>query len=98
MKRDEVLDIVGKHPEYLPDILSMLGTMLEEYREQCEVRNNTLLREAIGDAVHLLSMDRKPNNMGQYCQRIKDAIYPKGLTDFHHSGEVRFYNRYLREE
>jgi hypothetical protein len=98
MKKEELLKLLDENIQYLPDILTHTSIMLSKYKEYCKGRNDTLLREALGDAVHLLGMDKKlPKlDMKRHCARIIEAIYPRGITKFHHQGEVEFWNKYIK--
>jgi hypothetical protein len=99
MKKEEFLKIISEHPQYLPDILAHIHTLLKEYKNICRKENDLLLREALGDAVHLLGMKRKPDHefMKKMCIRIKNAIFKDGVNSYHHEGERTFYNKYLKE-
>lgn len=92
--------IIENNPHLIPKILQMCSDNLIAYKKDCEKRNNFLLREALGDAVHLLGMERKParKDFVQYCIRIKKAIFSEGITSHHHQGERNFYNRFLKED
>jgi len=94
---DKVLKFINENPKHHPILLKTISEQQSEYRAWCEKQNNTLLREAIGDAVHLLGMTKKPPVMEikNYCTRIVKAIFPKGITDYHHEGERNFYNKYI---
>jgi hypothetical protein len=90
-------NMIEKYPKLLTYVLQITSINLDRYRENCKKQNNGLLREALGDAVHLLSMNRKPSMKemaNTYCQRIKKAIYPDGVNpNFHHQGERNFYEK-----
>lgn len=100
MEKEEFLKVLSDHPEFLPETLLHLYGMLTRYKEYCEKQNNILLREALGDAVHLLGMKRKPDKdmVKKLSTRIKEAIYPNGIQPFHHQGEINFYEKYLKEK
>jgi len=87
-------------PEYIPTILGIIGENLNEYRAFCENRNNHELREALGDAVHILGMKKKPSEkeMPRWLIRIKDAIFKNGINHGHHEGEKEFYKKYFKED
>ena len=80
-----------------PYILSIIAQDYKNFQDVSEKKNNTLLREALGDACIILSMKRKPNEkeLPKYLERIKQAIFPKGITEFHHDGEKNFYNKFF---
>jgi hypothetical protein len=96
MEKEEFLKVLSEHPQFLPDILQYLHTMITDYMKYCERQNNIMLREALGDAVHLLGMKKKPKDMKRACTRIENAIFRDGLCTYHHEGERQFYNRYLK--
>jgi hypothetical protein len=35
--------------------------------------------------------------MHNYLYRIKQAIFSEGITNFHHSGEKAFYEKYIKD-
>jgi hypothetical protein len=94
---EQIKEWITRHPDSLPDLLTHIGNTLSAYRESCEKRNNHLLREALGDAVLLLGLNRRPRKdiMTKLCTHIREAIFKDGLTDYHHAGEQRFYEKYL---
>jgi len=97
-KLKEIKKFIEENPDYHAVLLGIIADKYNQYLEWCEKQNNTLLREALGDAVHLLGMKRRPNNrdMKEYCVRIEKAIFPQGINNnFHHEGEKRFYKRFL---
>jgi len=99
LNKEEFLKIISEHPQYLPDMLAHIHTILIEYKNICRKENDLLLREALGDAVHLLGMKKKPDHefMKKMCKRIKEAIFKDGITLHHHQGEKNFYEKYLAE-
>ena len=97
-EQEEVLKSIKEHPEMLGDILSLLSSLLEGYKIHCERQNNWLLREALGDAVHLLALDRKPKDTKRYMIRIEKAIFANGINEHHHEGEKMFYRKYLEKK
>lgn len=94
----KVLKVVKEKPEYYPYILTLISNDMEKYKTDCKKRNDWVLREALGDAVHLLGMKKKPpfEEMKKLCIRIKNAIFPNGITSYHHQGEKNFYEKYLK--
>lgn len=96
----KIYDLIDSNVQYLPDILSHVSKRLREYAQHCEKHNDSLLRNALGDAVTMLSRKRKPTDklIRQFSVLIKKAIYKDGLTDYHHQGEKDFYNRFIKEE
>ena len=90
---------IEAHPEIMPDVLTLAVESLEAYRERVKKESDGLLTEALGDAVHLLAMKRRPNDvdMGPYVQRIVKARFSEGLPENYHEGEKMFYDRYVKE-
>jgi hypothetical protein len=91
-------EFIIENPHLLPEFLTIIGQELELFKEKCRKENDHLMREALGDACHLLGMKRKLplNEMKMYCIRIRKAIFPDGIKQFHHQGEENFYNKYLK--
>lgn len=103
MMNEELKRIINKikqFPDLYPQILTFIANDMKSFQEDAKRKNDWKLREALGDAVHLLGMKRKPphEDFVNYCIRIKRAIFPKGITEYHHQGEVNFYNKYLKEK
>ncbi|OPZ41332.1 MAG: hypothetical protein BWY95_02661 [Bacteroidetes bacterium ADurb.BinA104] len=88
------------HPLSWLLILKGIAEGMQAYQEACKRRQDWKLREALGDAVHLLGMNRKPpkETVTQLSVRIKDAVYPQGIdTPNLHEGERRFWRKYFEE-
>lgn len=93
----EVMDF----PLAWPDILIGIASGMKQYRDACRKQNDWRIREALGDAVHLLGMDKRPpkNVMKLHAGRIKNVVYPQGIdTPNLHEGERRFWRKYFGEE
>lgn len=93
-------NFISEYPEHIPEILNAVNQSLKDYKKHCERQNNWKLREALGDAVHLLGMKKKPSEkeMPKFLQRIKSAIFEHGIGSNHHDGEKNFYKRYLEKK
>ena len=90
--------LIEKRPDLIPYVLECVSNHLRDFEERAKKQNNALLREALGDAVHILGLKRKPKDMHLLCTRIKRAIFPTGITMYHHQGEKNFYERYFKDE
>jgi len=98
-KLKEIKQFIIENPDYHATLLGIIADQYNQYLEWCVKQNNHLLREALGDALHLLGMKRKPSDkdMKQYCVRIERAVFPNGIIrNYHHEGERRFYERFLK--
>jgi len=93
----KVKSIIEQDPSIIPFVLKTCADYMKAFEQKAKKQNDSLLREALGDACHLLGMKRRPNDMKKHCIRIEKAIFKKGLTDYHHQGEINFYNRYLND-
>jgi len=85
-----------QHPDLLPYILTIASGAAIDFETKCKTENDNTLRNALGDAVHLLAMDKKPSlkyMSKNYCQRIKKALYPNGISNYHHQGEKMFFKK-----
>jgi len=93
----KINELITHDPALIAPIMHLCGEHLDKFREQAKKQNDALLREALGDACHLLAQKRKPpkKTFFKHCIRIIKAIYPDGLTSYHHQGEKDFYNIYL---
>jgi len=94
----KIQEILNKENNFklLPHVLTLVSGRMSDFSFKCKQENNSLLREALGDAVHLLGMQRKPSikeMASSYCIRIKKALFPNGISDHHHQGEKNFYNK-----
>lgn len=87
--------LIDQHPDYLPQILAQVGKRLNNYYTHCKRQNDHDLREALGDACHILGMKKRPADMKNACMRIERTIFPYGIERYHHEGEKQFYRRYL---
>jgi len=87
--------MIARNPLLVPHILSLCSAYLTDFQTSAKRKQDHLLREALGDAVHLLSKNKKPQKMHVHCTRIKKAIFPNGVNNTHHQGEKDFFNRYL---
>jgi len=97
-----VLLMIDKYVRFYPQILLRISENLIEYRKKCKRENDSDLRECLGDALTLLSMDRKPSKKflkEKYLLRIKNILFNKGLTEEgrFHQGEKDFYNKFLKD-
>ncbi len=99
-KIDKIKNMMETDPLLIPTILDLCGQYFDQYRDKCRKQNDFLMREALGDAVHLLGMKRRPKEsfVRNMCSRIEEAIFPKGIVSHHHEGEKRFYKRYIEVE
>jgi len=92
---NKTIKFIKNNPKCNKIFLQAIQDSLKEYFIQCEKYNNHELREALGDACHILGKKKKPNikDMATFhCIRIKKAIFPNGITNYHHEGERNFYN------
>jgi len=89
----KIEEMIGQDPALIPEVLKLCADHMDAFKEQAKRQNDALLREALGDACHLLGMKRKPGGkqFARHCVRIIKAIFPKGITDYHHEGEKNFY-------
>ena len=96
----KIKSFILEYPEHIPEILDAVNQSLKDYKNFCERQNNWKLREALGDAVHLLGMKKKPSEkeMPKFLHRIKNAIFKNGIGSNHHQGEKNFYKRYFGEK
>ncbi len=97
----KIKNFISEYPEHIPEILGSVTQSLKDYKNFCERQNNWKLREALGDAVMLLGMKKKPSEkeMPRFLQRIKSAIFEHGIErSNHHDGEKNFYRRYFGEK
>ena len=100
-KLKEILQFITDNPNYQIDIQQFILDNHKDYLNWCKRQNDSLLREALGDAIHLLGMKRRPSDkdMKQYCSRIEKAVFPNGIVkNYHHEGEQRFYARFLEDK
>lgn len=98
-KRLKVLfQLIDDNVDLLPEILYYVGKRFSEFKEKCKRENNNLMVNALGSACQLLAMPRKPTDMKKHCVLIERAQFPNGLEDWHHEGERKFYNKYLRND
>lgn len=102
MKKEERLDVlfrmIDDNVDLLPDILTYVGDKLSAFKTKCERENNNLMVNALGSACQLLAMDRKPADMKKHCVLIERAQFPRGIEEWHHEGEKKFYNKFLKKE
>jgi len=84
-------------PSLIAPLMHLCGEHLDKFRENSKKQNDNLLREALGDACHIIGLDRKPTKktLAMHCARIVEAIFPKGIVDYHHEGEKRFYEKII---
>ena len=94
----KVKDLIEQDPSIIPFVLKTCGDYMSAFEAKAKMKNDSLLREALGDACHLLGVKRKPKDMKNCCIRIEKAIFKDGLTSYHHKGEQDFYNRYIKDE
>jgi len=94
----QINEMIRRDPSLIPSVLHLCSEYLEDFREQAKKQNDALLREALGDAVHIIGLKRKPSPkmLFRHCIRIVRAIFPKGTTKYHHEGEKDFYNRCIK--
>lgn len=92
---EEINNKIKDNPNVIPLVLSYISQNLDLYMENCKKQNDGLLREALGDAVHVIGMKRKPaeKELPKYLERVKKAIFPDGITEYHHQGEKNFFNK-----
>lgn len=96
----EVEKLLDQNPLLLPHLLTLCSLRLSQFQKKAKQANDHLMREALGDAVHLLGMNKKPKAsfITQMSARIKSAIFPNGITSHHHQGEKQFFEKYLKDD
>lgn len=99
MKTEDLLNIIDSNLYQTPHILKHLADKMLDFQNLSKRENDTLLRNALGEACQILAMKKRPSDkeMKNYCILIKRAQFPKGLESWHHQGEINFYNRFLKE-
>ena len=93
---DNILLKIENNLNLYPHVMTGMTALLYDFKIKCKNENDTLMREALGDACNILSQKKLPSYKDMstmYCHRIKKAIFPKGITEFHHTGEKNFYKR-----
>lgn len=90
---ENIDQMITDDPDLIAPIMHMCGEHLDKFRKDAKKQNDALLREALGDACHLLGMKKRPpkKTFASLCTRIVRAIFPNGITSQHHQGEKKFY-------
>lgn len=88
---------IDENPSYFPDILQHIAESMKSYERACKKQNDVLLRNALGDALTMLSQNRKPSAdvITKCSSRINRAIFSKGINDYHNQGEADYFNKYI---
>lgn len=89
----KINQMITNDPALIAPLMHLCGEHLDKFREHAKKQNDNLLREALGDACHLMAQKRRPHKKtyAMHCIRIVKAIFPKGITSYHHQGEKDFY-------
>lgn len=97
---NKISKLIDENEIIIPEVLSLCSIKMEAYRTKCKKQNDVLAYEALGDAVHILGMKRKPKEevLRKHFIRIKKSHFPNGIEHHHHTGERNFYKRYLEEK
>lgn len=100
IETDQLIQIIDDNLEKSPEILGHISKRMNQYLKNCKKENDTKYINALGSACTILSMKRRPSDkdMRKYCILIEKAHFPNGLETWHHTGEIEFYNRFLKND